>query len=718
MTTLLDTLTGAIGWSLLHFLWQGLLIGWAASLALHLLRNRSAQARYAVACGGLLLCAALPLGSIAWRVAEAQLAVPALPAPIDPVLMAVGATAGSGGPMLVDADGMTSLEYALRRQLPWLVLLWAGGAALMTLRLSLGLQWVRARTAAGHYRLDAAWQARLDAMAQRFGIRRPIRLGISGEDLEGPMTAGCWRPIVLLPASLVTGMPADLIEALLAHELAHIRRHDYFVNLVQSAIEILLFYHPTVWRLSQRIRTEREQVADDLAAGVLGEPRRLALALSELDKFQFSTSHFAPAAHGGDLMSRIKRLLRPDAQPLSWKMAAPLLGLFTACFMLYAHARPADPAPAETPRQTPAAVKAQAAQAERAAAQAERAASEAAEAADAASVAGAAAAMQAEAAAVQAEAAGAAWPVPPAPPAPPAAPAPPAPPAPPAVPAPPAPPAPPAAPAPPAPPAPPALPASATRHGDITVHLDDRRDGYAIVHGEGGRTYMSSLGQADLDELARAKAAYAGDFVWIKKDGKRYVVTDPAVVDKARATWAPLEKHSALMEEQGAAMGAQGERIGELGAKLGEEMAAYNLATSRRAFQHQMDRQVRELTRMGARLEALGSQLRHQERASEREKLVRQIQALQQRMQSQQAQIDGMAAGIAAQQAKAQPNDARIQALQAKMTALQKPMNQLGEKMGRLGAEQGRISAEADRATRALIDEALRKGQATPAKAG
>lgn len=703
MTDLLDTLTGAIGWSLLHFLWQGLLIGWAAALALHLLRNRSAQARYAVACGALLLCAALPLGSIAWRVA-AQLSGHAMPVPVDPLLVAVGATVDGIG--AADADDMTSLEYMLRRQLPWLVLLWAGGAALMTLRLSLGLQWVRQRTLAGHYRPDAAWQTRLDAMARRCGIRRPVRLGVSGEDLEGPMTAGCWRPIVLLPASLVTGMPPDLLEALLAHELAHIRRHDYFVNLVQSAIEILLFYHPTVWRLSQCIRIEREQVADDLAAGMLGEPRRLARALAELDKFQFSTSHFAPAAHGGDLMSRIKRLLRPTAQPLGWKMAAPLLGLCTACFVLYAHARPADPAPA---RETPAAVKAQAAQAERAAAQAERAAAQAAQAADAASAAGAAAAKQAEAAAVQAEAAGAAWPVPPAPPAPPAAPAPPAPPALEALPALPA--------IPPAPPVP-ARPASPMGRGDITVRFDDRPDGYAIVQRHTGRTYASSLNKADLDELARAKAAYAGDFVWIKDGGKHYVVTDPALLAKARAAWAPLEEHSTRMREQSAAMEAHGKQMGEVGARLGQEMAAFHVTGNQRATERQMEVQTRELARLGAKLEALGRQLGQQESAGARDKLARQMEALQQRMVPLQAQIDGLAAGIAARQAKAQPDNARIQALQAKMTALQRPMNELGEKMGRLGAEQGRMSMEADRATRALIDEALRKGQATPAKAG
>ncbi len=254
--------------------------------------------------------------------------------------------------------------------------------------------------------------------------------------------------------------------------------------------------------------------------------------------------------------------------------------------------------------------------------------------------------------------------------------------------------------------------------GDITVRFDDRPDGYAIVQGHGGRTYASSLNKADLDELARAKAAYAGDFVWIKDGGKRYVVTDPALVAKARAAWAPLDEHSTRMREQSAAMEAHGKQMGELGAKLGEEMAAFNVATSQRAFQRQMDGQVRELARLGAKLEALGRQLGQQESAAARDKLARQMEVLQQRMVPLQAQVDGMAAGIAAQQARAQPDNARIQALQAKMTALRKPMHQLGEKMGRLGAEQGRISLEADRATRALIDEALRKGLATPAKVG
>jgi D-alanyl-D-alanine endopeptidase (penicillin-binding protein 7) len=133
-------------------------------------------------------------------------------------------------------------------------------------------------------------------------------------------------------------MPPQLLEALLAHELAHVQRFDYLVNLGQNVIEALLFYHPAVWWISGRIRTEREQIADDVAARTLGEPRRLALALSELERFQFSTQHLAQAASGGDLMSRIKRLVRPDTQALNWKAAIPVLGLATAVLAGCAHA--------------------------------------------------------------------------------------------------------------------------------------------------------------------------------------------------------------------------------------------------------------------------------------------------------------------------------------------------------------------------------------------
>jgi beta-lactamase regulating signal transducer with metallopeptidase domain len=360
MNELFGMAAASLAWALIDFLWQGLLVGWAAALLLALMRKASPQARYLVACGALLLCAALPLAGMVARMADAGVTSSTLP------LVAAGtaATAVAALPAVaVDAGHIASWaqwaqwEPALHERLPLVVLCWALGAGILALRMVLGLAWVRRRSQPGRYRIDPAWQARLDSMARGMGIARRVTLGLVDDvanELRSPVTAGWWRPVVLVPAALVSGMPPQLLEALLAHELAHVRRCDYLVNLIQSVIEILLFYHPAVWWLSNRIREEREQIADDVAASMLGEPRRLALALSELDLFQF-TPQLAPAAHGGNLMSRIKRLVRPEAEPLNWKLSLPILGLAT-CAAFYAWAAPArasDPRPDPAPQAAP-----------------------------------------------------------------------------------------------------------------------------------------------------------------------------------------------------------------------------------------------------------------------------------------------------------------------------------------------------------------------------
>ncbi len=324
-------LVASVGWTLVHFLWQGALIGCATATLLTVLRNRRPESRYLVACTGLFLCLAWPALELALRLqggggggGDAM------------VLFAAGLIAGSP----VD-EGWGAL---LADQLTWIVGTWAVCALAMALRMVAGLLWIE--RAATHERADPAWQARIERMATQFGIDRAVRLRVV-ERLGSPITAGWWRPVVLVPASLVSGMPAHLLEALLAHELAHIKRHDYLVNLGQNLVETLLFYHPAVWWISSRIRVEREQIADDHAARILGEPRRLALALSELEKLQFSTHHLAQAANGGDLMSRIKRLVRPDTQALNWKAAIPVLGLVIGAAS-FAHAAPTPPAKKDT----------------------------------------------------------------------------------------------------------------------------------------------------------------------------------------------------------------------------------------------------------------------------------------------------------------------------------------------------------------------------------
>jgi D-alanyl-D-alanine endopeptidase (penicillin-binding protein 7) len=312
-------LVAAIGWALLHFVWEGALIGCAAGILLTALRNARPETRYALACAALLLCLAWPLADL--------------------VLM-LGSHEDRGAPSRTLAGlagavlraGPSGLLGWMDSHLGAIVGAWAACAGALGLRMALGLLWVgrAARAQAG----DREWQARLSSLAQRCGLTRELRLRVV-EGLASPVTAGCWRPVVLVPASLLTGMDALLLEALLTHELGHVKRHDYLVNLVQNVIEALLFYHPAVWWLSKRIRLEREQIADDFAARQLGEPRRLALALSELERMQFadarSGQRLAQAANGGDLVGRIRRLLRPSAQALGWQAAIPVLGLALAC---------------------------------------------------------------------------------------------------------------------------------------------------------------------------------------------------------------------------------------------------------------------------------------------------------------------------------------------------------------------------------------------------
>ena len=322
----------SLGWTLVHFLWQGLLLGCATAVLLTLMRNARPEHRYTVACAALLMCLAWPAVEFYLRMQDATTAV-AIAAP-------------AGGWATAPGNRPDGIVAYLQSNLAWVVVLWAVCASALAVRIALGLLWVR--RAEQRYIGNAEWQAKLDRMSAQFGISRAVRLRVV-DDLASPITAGWWRPVVLIPASLITGMPAHLLEALLAHELAHVRRLDYLVNLGQNVVETLLFYHPAVWWISGRIREEREQIADDIAATQLGEPRRLALALSELERFQFSSHHLAQAANGGDLMTRIKRLIRPDTQALNWKAAIPVLGLAAACLSLYANAAP-DPAKAEKTR--------------------------------------------------------------------------------------------------------------------------------------------------------------------------------------------------------------------------------------------------------------------------------------------------------------------------------------------------------------------------------
>ncbi len=300
----------ALGWSLLYFVWQGLLVGALSAAALWLLRGAEARARHAVCALALLACVSIPLAHLLYLLGAEEL----------------------------PHSGLS--VTGLNAWMPSLVLAWSAGVALMSLRLLLGLAWV-ARLRRQAVAAPAVWQQRLDVLAQRMGLRFPIPLKLH-DALASPVTVGFFRPLVLLPASLLSGMPVPLIEALLAHELAHVRRWDYLVNLLQSLAEALLFFHPVVWWLSARLRVERELVADALAAQSLRDPAQLATALHQLSLQPASPGHggLLLSARGGTLLLRIQRLMAPAPTLMSgragWKLALPAMLL--ACVTLLAQA--------------------------------------------------------------------------------------------------------------------------------------------------------------------------------------------------------------------------------------------------------------------------------------------------------------------------------------------------------------------------------------------
>ena len=197
--------------------------------------------------------------------------------------------------------------------MPWLVALWFAGVLFLSLRFLGGLvvaQRLKRRRASEAIQ---QWQEKLSSLRGRLRVSRPVRL-CESVLVEVPTVIGWLRPVILVPASALTGLSAEQLEALLAHELAHIKRYDYLINLIQTAVETLLFYHPAVWWLSAQIRQEREHCCDDLAVATCGDVLTYARALAELEQLRSVAPQLAVAANGGALINRIQRLVGSPAR--------------------------------------------------------------------------------------------------------------------------------------------------------------------------------------------------------------------------------------------------------------------------------------------------------------------------------------------------------------------------------------------------------------------
>jgi len=210
--------------------------------------------------------------------------------------------------------GTTWWLRVAERVRPWLraiVAAWCVGVLAFSLRLLLSWYTVRRLQTVGASAVDHTIEQAMLRMKQRLGLRRGAR-ALQSTVVNAPVVVRCFRSVILLPASLITGMPASQLEAILAHELAHIRRYDYLANLVQTLIETFFFYHPAVWWLSQRIRVERENCCDDLVVAALGDRVEYGRALLAIEEYRGAASALALGARSGSLLARVRRLLQNE----------------------------------------------------------------------------------------------------------------------------------------------------------------------------------------------------------------------------------------------------------------------------------------------------------------------------------------------------------------------------------------------------------------------
>jgi hypothetical protein len=181
--------------------------------------------------------------------------------------------------------------------------------------------------------LSNSWKVTVDRLAKAAGLHGPVR-AIESDEITIPSVIGWFHPVLLMPVSALTGLPVREVESLLAHEIAHIRRHDSLVNLLQALTETTLFYHPAVWWVSRRIREEREFCCDDLAVAMCGDRETYARALAGITGARRTASAHAPAADGGSLPARIARILTPrprhDASSTLWTAAFGIILLLLA----------------------------------------------------------------------------------------------------------------------------------------------------------------------------------------------------------------------------------------------------------------------------------------------------------------------------------------------------------------------------------------------------
>ncbi|MCP4261002.1 MAG: M48 family metalloprotease [Planctomycetes bacterium] len=333
-----------LGWTLLHFIWQAAAVALILAILVRLLRKSTANLRYIIACFALALIVLLPVITIQLvPVSTPSPAIHIAPAPVTIPLPAVEMPASE---TIVIAEpsrpGTVNVAVSipfkqravdtLEPALPYIVSGWLIGVFALSIWHLGGwtqLQRLKRRMVK---QVDSILLNKLKVLTQKLKVKQTVRL-MESALVQIPTVVGWLKPVILLPTSALTGLNTEQLEAIIAHELAHIKRFDYLINILQTVVEILGFYHPAVWWVSHKIRAERENCCDDMAVDISGDRVSYAGALASMEEIRAAHGKLAVAATGGNLFRRICRLLGKDSTDntgLSWVPAATAILLIIA----------------------------------------------------------------------------------------------------------------------------------------------------------------------------------------------------------------------------------------------------------------------------------------------------------------------------------------------------------------------------------------------------
>ncbi|AEI47348.1 M56 family metallopeptidase [Runella slithyformis] len=305
-----EPLIQAFGWMLLHAVWQGFAVALIAAGLLFLLRRRASYSRYWTGIGALVLqvMASATTFALYYQPRVLQTTLPGVTHLSQPFIT-------KGSQVMVALPWYKQTLWFLQSNLEAIVLFWVIGASVLLLRLVGSWVYVQQLKAEGIRLTESRIQEMFRRIVATLNIRATVHL-FESVRVSTPVVIGFIRPVVLLPVGLATGLTAKQIEAILAHELAHVKRFDYLVNLLQSLVEVVYFFHPALWWVSSRVRMEREHCCDDIAIEVCGDKLAFARALAEVETFRQSPAlAMAFASQKGLMLQRVRRVLGVTEKP-------------------------------------------------------------------------------------------------------------------------------------------------------------------------------------------------------------------------------------------------------------------------------------------------------------------------------------------------------------------------------------------------------------------